>query len=182
MRLGKFGHEPAGDRAGPLAIDPAVGRVQDRTAPPRAGDRDVSEAPLFLETGQPALVKRALRGEHTVFPADQEHVVEFQPLGGVDRHDCHFFGVVAGVVVHHQADVFEKIAERFVVIHRARQFGQVFQPPGRLGAFFGLQRSGVAAFVQDRADQFGRAGLAHELAPTRHIAAKAQQGVARARR
>ena len=32
----QLGNEAAGDRTGPLAIDPAVGRIDDRAAPPRA--------------------------------------------------------------------------------------------------------------------------------------------------
>src|SRR5690348_213108 len=41
MRLGQLGKEAAWDRAGPLAVDAAVGRVEDRAPALRARDRDV---------------------------------------------------------------------------------------------------------------------------------------------
>src|SRR3546814_9377421 len=72
-----------------------------------AGDRDIGEAAFFLEAGGAAFVHRTLRGENAVFPAGEEHMIEFETLGGVDRHDRHGFGLVVIVAVHDEADMFE---------------------------------------------------------------------------
>ena len=47
----------------------------------------MGEAALFLEAGAALLVERALVREQAFLPAGQEHGVEFQPLGGMQRHD-----------------------------------------------------------------------------------------------
>ena len=156
--------------------------MQDRATPPRPRNCDVSQPALFLERGQPAFVHRPLRGEYAFLPADQIDVVELQPLGGVDRHDRQFFGVAGGVIVHHQTDVFEKIAQRLVLFKRAGQLGQVLQPPGAFGAAFGLQRIGIAAFLEHDPRQLGWRQCRRCLAPTRKIAHKIKQRAARARR
>src|SRR5204862_3121020 len=49
MRLGQLGDEAAGDGRGPLAVDPAVGGVEDDAFAPRPSDRDVGEAALLLQ-------------------------------------------------------------------------------------------------------------------------------------
>ena len=74
-------------RAGPLAVDAAVGGVDDGGAAASAGDRDVGEAAFLLEAGEAAFVERALRGEHAFFPAGEVDDVELEALGGVDGHD-----------------------------------------------------------------------------------------------
>ncbi len=114
------------DAADPLAVNPAVGGVKNGAMPPCAGDGDIGEAAFFLQRRQPAFVDRALRWEHAFFPADAEDIVEFQPLGGVDCHDRHGLPRVRAIIVHDQTDMFEEIAERFVFLHRAGKFGQVF--------------------------------------------------------
>ena len=43
-------------------------------------------------------------------------------------HDRDLVGIVAFVIVHDQADMFEEIAQRFIFLHCAGEFGQVFQP------------------------------------------------------
>ena len=78
---------------GPLAVDAAVGGVEDDAAlAPRAGDRDIGEAALLLEAGIAAFVERALRGEDAFLPAGEEDGVELQALGGVDGHDRDLVG------------------------------------------------------------------------------------------
>jgi hypothetical protein len=91
VRIGQFGDEARSGSSWSTGRRCAVGGVEDRAAPPRAGDRDIGEAAFFLEAGEAAFVHRALRGEHAFLPAGQEHVVEFQPLGGVDGHDRDLF-------------------------------------------------------------------------------------------
>ena len=85
--VGQLGDEAAGDAAGPLAVDAAVGGVEDGRLAPRAGDRDIGEAAFLLEAGEAAFVERALRREHAFFPAGEEDEREFEALGGVDGHD-----------------------------------------------------------------------------------------------
>ena len=47
--LWKLGEEAARDRAGPLAVDAAVGGVEDSTSTPGAGNRHIGEAALLLQ-------------------------------------------------------------------------------------------------------------------------------------
>ena len=48
---------------------------------------DIGEPPLLLEAGAAVLVERALVREQAFLPAGQEHGVELEPLGAVQRHD-----------------------------------------------------------------------------------------------
>ena len=72
VRLGQLGEEARGDRAGPLAVDAAVGGVEDGASAARAGDRDIGEAALLLEAGEAAFVERALRREDAFLPAGED--------------------------------------------------------------------------------------------------------------
>ena len=85
-------------------------------------------------------------------------------------HDRDLFFIRAGFIVHYQADMFEEIAERFVFLHRAGEFGQVFDPACRFRRTFGLQHGGVAAFIDYRAQQFGGVGLRLHLTPPEKVA------------
>ena len=58
----------------------------------RARDADVGQAPLLLD---PRLRDRARVRQQALLHADQEHVRELEPLGGVERHERH--GVAAGL-------------------------------------------------------------------------------------
>ena len=122
---------------------------------PRAGDRDIGEAAFLLEAGEAAFVERALRREHAFFPAGEEDEREFEPLGGVDGHDRDLGLAARGVIVHHQADMLEEGAERLIFLHRAGQFGEVFEPARGFGAALGLEHGGVAAFVEHQAGKLG---------------------------
>ena len=126
MLVGQFADEAGRDRAGPLAVDAAVGGVEDGTFRLGAGDRDIGEAAFLLEAGVAALVEAALRGEDAFLPAGAEDMVIFQALGAVHGHDRDLGFVVARVIVHDQADMFQKIAESLIFLHRAGEFGEVF--------------------------------------------------------
>ena len=95
-------------RARPLAVDAAVGGVEDGRFAARAGDRDIGEAALLLEAGEAAFVHRALRRENAFFPAGEEDGVELEALGGVDGHDGDLLALAVLVIVHDQADVLEE--------------------------------------------------------------------------
>ena len=60
MRRRQFADEAGGDGTGPLAVDAAIGRVEDIDAPPSARDRDIGETALLLQRRIAAFIKRAL--------------------------------------------------------------------------------------------------------------------------
>ena len=68
----------------------------------------MGEAALFLEAGAALFVERALARKQAFLPAGQEHVVEFESLGRMQRHQRNRFVRGAAVAVHHQRDMFEK--------------------------------------------------------------------------
>ena len=145
---GKFGHETARDRTRPLAVDPAVGGMDDECLGAGASDRDIGQSAFLLEAGIAALVERPLRGEYAFFPADQEDHRELEPLGGVNGHDGDLGLAPCRVVVHHEADMFEERAERFIFLHRPGKFGEVLKPARGFGAALGLEHRGVARFLE----------------------------------
>ncbi len=157
--FGQFLDKAAGYRTGPLAIDAAVCGVKDRAAALGARDRDIGEAALFLEAGQPAFVDSALAGKDAFFPTGEEDMIEFQSLGRMHGHDGDFLTVIGPFIVHHQADMFEEIAKRVVFFHGAGKFGQVFEATRAFGAAILLQHVLVTAFGNHRAQQFGRRNL-----------------------
>ena len=154
--------------------------MQDRAAPLGTRDRDVSKAAFFLEAGQATFVDRALAGKDAFFPTGQEDMVEFETLRRMHGHDGDLLAIVGAVVIHHKTDMFEEIAERFVFLHGARQFGQVFQPPRAFRAAILLQHVLVAALGEHHAQQFGRRYLFGFLAPAHELAEQSDKVVARA--
>ena len=178
---GEFGDEAAGDARRPLAIDAAVGGVHDRGRRPRPRDRDIGEAAFLLQTGKATLVERSLRGEYAFLPPDEECLVELQPLGRVDGHDRDLGVARRRLVVHHQTDVFEEIAERFVFLHCAGEFGEVFEAAAGLDSLFGLKCQRVAAFVEHGAGQICVREVAPQISPTRDVADQIAERAARLR-
>ena len=75
--------------------------------------------------------------------------------------------------------MFEERAEVFVFLHRADEFGQVFQPAGGLGRFLRLPHRGVAALVEDLPRELGVGQLARHAAPARHVADEVAERAAR---
>ena len=146
-----------------------------------AGQADIGEAALLLQPGAAALVERALVREQAFLPAGQEHGLELQPLGRMQRHDVD--GVELGVLlgVHDQRDMLEEGAQRLVFLHRADQLLQVFEPAGRFGRAVVLPHLGVAALLQDDLGELGvRLGLEQAL-PAREIGGDLAQRRARLR-
>ena len=121
----------------------------------RPREADVGEAAFLLQAGAALLVERALVREQAFLPAGQEHGVEFEALGRVQRHDVDGVGVGALVGVHHQRDVFEETREVLELLHRADEFLQVLQAAGGVGGAVLLPHLGVAAFVEHDLGQLG---------------------------
>ena len=115
-------------------MDAPVGGEIDLGALARARQADMGEAALLLQPGAAALVERALMRKQAFLPAGQEHGVEFQPLGGVQRHDVDRLLALGAVAVHHQRDVLEEAGEVLEFLHGAHQLLEVFQPAGGVGA------------------------------------------------
>ena len=114
------------------------------------------EAALFLEARAAALVERALMRKQAFLPAGQEHGVEFQPLGGMQRHDVDGLLGLRAVAVHHQRDVLEEALQVLEFLHGAHQLLEVFQPAGGVGGAVLLPHLGVAGFIEH---DFGELGV-----------------------
>ncbi len=62
-------------------------------------------------------------------------------------HDGDLLAVARPLIVHHQADMLEKIGERVVFLHRAREFDEVVGAAGALSTSVLGQHVVVAAFA-----------------------------------
>ena len=137
----------------------------------------MGEAALFLEPGAALVVERALVREQAFLPAGQEHGVEFEPLGGMQRHDVD--GVLAGALVgvHHQRDVFEEALQVLELLHRAHELLEVFEAAGGVGGAVLLPHLGVAGLVEHDLGQLGVRQRIALLAPAvervEHVAQRA---------
>ena len=121
----------------------------------------MGEAPLFLEAGAALFVERALARKQAFLPAGQEHIVEFEPLGRMQRHQRDRFVLGAAVAVHHQRDMFEEPLQVLELLHRAHQFFQVIQPARGVGRAVLLPHLGIAALVEH---DFGQLRMRRHLA------------------
>ncbi len=155
MGLGQLVEEARGDGRLPEAVDAAVGDEPDVQVLLGAGQADIGEAALFLEAGAAAFVERALVRKEAFLPAGQEHGLELQALGRMQRHDVD--GVELGVLlgVHDQRDMFEEGAQRLVFLHGADQLLQVFEPAGGFRRAVVLPHVGVAGLLQNGLGELG---------------------------
>ena len=67
-------------------MDAAVGGEIELGAAARAGQPDMGKPALFFQAGAALFVERALARKQAFLPAGQEDILEFQPLGGMQRH------------------------------------------------------------------------------------------------
>ena len=118
----------------------------------------MGEATLFFQTGAALFVERALAWKQAFFPARQEHVVEFQPLGRMQRHQRHGFVRGAAVAVHHQRDMLEEALQVLELLHRTHQLLEVIEPAGGVGGAVLLPHLGIAALVEHDFGQFSMRG------------------------
>src|SRR5258708_37759722 len=106
--LGQLADEPGRDAGLPEIVHAPVGGVADMGALPSAGEPDIGEPPLFLESLLAVLVERARMREQTLLPARQEHRVEFHALGAVQGHHAPLIAIDRLGVLHHQRHMLEE--------------------------------------------------------------------------
>ena len=98
----QFVDEAGGERRLPRAVVPPVLGEGDLGALPRPRQADMSQPPLLFEAGAAGLVEAPLMRQQPFVPAGQEHGVEFEPLGRMERHQADAVGALFGLRVHHQ--------------------------------------------------------------------------------
>lgn len=106
----QFVEETRGQGGLPQPVNAPVRDEPDMAELLGAGDADISQTTFFLQTGATAFVQRPLVGKQAFFPTGQEDGVEFQTLGGMQRHDGD--GIQLGILfrIHNQGDVTYKAA------------------------------------------------------------------------
>ena len=114
----------------------------------------MSQAPLLFEPGPALVVQGTLMREQSFFPTRKENGVEFESLGGMQRHDRHRLAF-AVVGIHDQRDVLEEAGEILELLHRADQLFEVFETPGGIGAAVLLPHLGIAALVEHDLGELG---------------------------
>ncbi len=165
--LRQFVDEARGDGRGPQAVDAAVDGEGQLGALARARQPDMGEPPLLLEAGPAALVQRPLVREQAVLPAGQEHRVEFQALGRVQRHQRDALGPLGFRGLHHQRDVLQEGGHVRKLLHGAHELLEVLQPPGGVGRLLLLPHLGVAGFLEDGLCHLGMRVVLHQPRPAR---------------
>ena len=122
-------------------VSPSGERQEDPF--PRPGESHVEEAPLLLDLVRG--IDRPRVGQQPVFQSDEEHDVELQPLGVVQRHQADRLGLLAGRLLGRQRHLLEKLQHPFLPHSRERlrhpeQFADVLQVLLPAGAFAPLSR------------------------------------------
>ena len=98
--------------------------------------------------------------QQSLIPAWQEHNVEFETLGAVQRHQIDALGTLFAFRVHHQADMLHEAGQSVELLHEADQLFQIFELRLRLRRLLGLPHCGVAGLIED---QLGKLGMAHRV-------------------
>ncbi len=91
-------------------------------------------------------------------PAGEEHGVEFEPLGGMERHQIDAVVALFGLRIHDQGHMLEEACERVELLHEADQLLQILELRLRLRRALGLPHAGIAGLIED---QLGKLGMAH---------------------
>src|SRR5262249_47942166 len=127
MRLGELVEKPRGHAALPQAADAPVAGEENLHPPPRPGDADVREPALLLESRAAALVERALVRKQPFLPARQEHRIELEALGRMQRHDRDRIGVRSAVGIHDERHMLEEALQVLELLHGAYELLEIFQ-------------------------------------------------------
>ncbi len=141
----------------------------------------MGKSSFFFEAGSALFVEGALARKQAFLPAGQEHIVEFESLGRMQRHQRHRVVLGAALAVHHQRDVLEKALQVFEFLHRAHQLFEVFEAPGGIGGAILLPHLGIAALVEHDLGEFGVQGDFALRAPAIEAGDQVAQGAARLR-
>ena len=80
-----------------LSVEHAATGVREVEALPRARDRDIHQAPLFLQAA--VVAHRVLVREQALLQARDEHAVELEALGRMHGHQLHRVLAGLGLVV-----------------------------------------------------------------------------------
>ena len=92
-----------------------------------AGDADIGEAALLLQSGEARFVHAALAGEQPILPARQEDDGVFQTLRAVQGHDADLVRLLAVGGIHHQGHMFQKALQVLELLQRLDQLLEVFE-------------------------------------------------------
>ena len=178
----QFGDEAAeGMRAGPLAVDAAVGGVHDGRVAPGAGDGDIGEAALLLEAGEAAFVERALRREDAFFPAGQPDMSNSSPLAAWMVMIVTLSPCLRSSLSMTRLTCSRKAREGLIFLHRPGQLGEVFEAAGGFGAALGLEHGGVAALIEHDPGELGMRQLARHLTPAGEVGDETAEAAPRLR-
>ena len=175
----QLAQEARGDGRLPLVEHAPVGGEGDIGPLARPRQADIGQPPLLLEPGQALVVERALVGEQAFLPARQEHGVELQSLGGMQRHDAHHVGVAAVGHVGQQRHVLEESGQGVELLQRVGQLLEVFQPALGFGRAVEAQHVGVAQLVEDGLDHLDMVHAVEHGAPAVEAADEVAQRLAR---
>ena len=133
----------------------AVLREGDLGALARPRQPDMGQPPLLFEPRAAGIVEAALMREQPFVPAGQEHGVEFEPLGRMQRHQADALGAFFGLRIHHQRHMLEETGERVELLHEADQLFQVLELRLRLRRALGLPHAGIAGLIEDQLGELG---------------------------
>ena len=114
-------------------------------------------------------------------PTREKHRLELQPLGAVQRHDRHAPRAGGFVRLHHQRHMLQKSGEIRKLLHRAHEFLEVFEPPGRFRRFVLPPHLGIAGLVEHELREFVMRLGVDQHPPALEIAEQRAQGRARLR-
>src|SRR5215207_4931671 len=174
----QLAQEARGDGSLPLVEDAAIGGERDVGSLARPRQADIGQPALLLEPGQALVVERALVGEQAFLPARQEHGVELQPLGGMQRHDAHHVAAGALGIVGEQCHVLEEGGQGVEFLQGVGQLLQVLQAPLGLGRTIEAQHVGVARLFQNRLDDLDMVHAVEHGAPAIEVLDEISQRLA----
>ena len=83
-------------------------------------------------------------GEQAFVPPREEHRIELEPLGAVQRHQADATLAFLGLRVHDEGHMLEEARERVELLHEADQFLQVLELALRLLRALRLPHAGIA--------------------------------------
>ena len=139
------------------------------------GDADVRQPAFFLELD--GIGHRAVVREDAILHARDEHDVELEPLGGMQRHQRDLRCVGHLVDIADQRHLLQEFVARFEVGSSAEQLFEMFETPVGLNRSFVLQPLHVPRLIQ-RCFQHRGGTVGNACPSTTHQLAELQQTAA----